>query len=335
MSSSISPFSRLSQRPGFVTFVIAAAAFLSMAAGVFYTVELNPEIRVIKAGARIKQTWARHLSQDYTNKVIVFGGSSCNFSIDPEFALKQGRPVANMGLYAAMGATVTARFALEQARPGDTLVVSVEPPLLEHGALEPPDKTSRTHIHFAWALGAPRWLEPGLNLDTKSIPWKTLLYLPPSSEHLFVLASKIVRRQPLYKHKIENFTSAGQQFDDSPMVYTGPALPGRVDRAYFEALKAECKRRQLRLAYLLPWQYAPPAIEEGLRATNAAFLQQVAALVPVLEETNLGVYTNKAGMGDYLFHLNRDGARERTRSFLRALEVQERKWMADATSAPR
>jgi hypothetical protein len=312
------------RKPGSVAVLILITALLAFGAAVFYSLRLNPELRVMTGAARAKLKWTQKISDEHTNKVIVFGGSSSSFSIDPEYALKEHAiPIANLGMFAGMGTPVLTRFALEQAKPGDTVIASIEPILVATA-----QKNLQAGIQFAWAMGRPEWAAPGFNFAETKTPYTTIASLPPSGEHVFILLAKLLRRETLYRYKVENFTAAGQQFDAMPIRVVSLVAPGKVSGEYLSALKEECARRKVRLAYALPWQFCLPEDAEKLRRQNAEFVKEVAKYLPVLEEQNLGAYTNAAGVGDYLYHLNRKGAIERTESLLQALKKQEALWDA-------
>jgi hypothetical protein len=313
------------RKPGSVAALIVVCAIIAFSAAVFYSLRLNPELRVMAGAARVKLAWSERISRVHTNKVVVFGGSSSSFSIDPEYAMQKHEiPVANLGMFAGMGTPVLTRFALEQAREGDTVIASIEPILVATAR-----KNLQAGIQFAFAMGRPDWAAPGFDFANKKIPYTAIASLPPSGEHVFILLTKLLRREPLYRYKVENFTEAGQQFDTNAIRVVSLVAPGKVDGEYLSALKRECARRKLRLVYALPWQYCLPQDAEKLRRQNAEFVKEVAKYLPVLEEANLGVYTNAAGIGDYLYHLNRKGAIERTESLLQALKKQEALWAAE------
>jgi hypothetical protein len=107
---------------------LAVVGWLCCAA---YTLYLNPSVRLWLGAAQIKQAWAQKMGREHKSKVLVFGGSSCAFSINGERMLEEHElPVVNMGLGAGFGARFLTRWAISEARPGDTLIVALEPDLL-------------------------------------------------------------------------------------------------------------------------------------------------------------------------------------------------------------
>ena len=79
----------------------------------------NPYIQVCVKGAEIKNQWADKMTREHGAKTVIFGGSSCAFSIDGERALERYQlPLVNDGTTAAFGAGVAVEFALGHCRPG-------------------------------------------------------------------------------------------------------------------------------------------------------------------------------------------------------------------------
>jgi hypothetical protein len=182
-------------------------------------------------------------------------------------------------MFAGMGMPVLTRFALEQARAGDVVIASIEPSLLASA-----EKNRQVGIQFAFAIGRPDWAAPDLAFLEKNIPYTEITSLPPSGEHTLLLLAKLLRGGTVYRYKIENFTAAGQQFDQTPIRAIPLVLPGEASGSYLTGLKAACDQRKLKLVYALPWQYCLPENAERLRRDNAEFVKKVAMYIPVLEE---------------------------------------------------
>ena len=115
--------------------LIAALATWGMS--VLYTLRWNPELRFLKAIAIKKESWARQLSTNGQPKTLIFGGSSCAFSINGERMLaRHGIPMVNFGLAAGHGPKVLTEEALSHLSRGDTLLIALEPALVTE-TLEP------------------------------------------------------------------------------------------------------------------------------------------------------------------------------------------------------
>ena len=64
-------------------------------------------------------------------------------------------------------------------------------------------------------------------------------------------------------------------------------------RGLLKDLAGWCRQRNVRLAYSIPWEFTNPNDRISIQNQNAAFLLQVAELMPVLRDTALGVCTNR------------------------------------------
>ena len=139
--------------PAFALWLLATA-LATWAAGALYTVRLNPELAFCRQGDRVKQAWIKKLEREQPYKIEVVGGSSCATTIIPEQMLAQyGLPVVNLGQGAGMGSKVLIRYGLETLRPGDTLIIAIEP-----GLLTVPLKFEPHGIQFCFAIGRPELL---------------------------------------------------------------------------------------------------------------------------------------------------------------------------------
>jgi hypothetical protein len=216
------------------------------------------------------------------------------------------------------------RFALQQARPGDTLVLAFEPTLLG-GKIEP----LLFGTQFAFAMKNPQWANESLNLAEVHVPWSAAISaLRPGGRHVFTLLAKIAARRPLDRYGLEPVLETGQA-QTSVRLETDPPsqFPMGISaegRRLLETVSSYCKARNIRVAYLLPWQYATAIAAPKLAEANRAFLKEVRELVPVVEEPQDGVITNRTAMADTIWHLNREAARERTEALAQALDRFER-----------
>src|SRR5215471_7366323 len=161
MASSISHFnSRIPGRAAMLLLTAAAVWGLS----IIYTLRWNPEVRNWLAGANIKIRWSEKMTQEYGSKILVYGGSSCSFSIDGERMLNRyNLPTVNFGRGADMGPTVLTESVLDYVRPGDTLIVAIEPGLLTESFDVP-----ALGVQFSYVMHHPEWVrhpqfdEPGV-----------------------------------------------------------------------------------------------------------------------------------------------------------------------------
>jgi hypothetical protein len=294
---------------------LAAAGWLGCA---IYTLHLDPSVRLWLGAARIKQAWAKKMGQEHKSRVLVYGGSSCAFSINGERMLgEQGLPVVNMGLGAGFGARFLTRWALSEARPGDTLILALEPGLL-NGALT--DTTEA--VHLSYALHQPGLLRNLDNSATLSLA-SQLLMLRPGGSHVVTLVAKIVGGKPLYRYRTEDINPSGwmQTAVRLPVDSPGPAgALSAPSRGLLKDLAGWCRQRNVRLAYSIPWGFTKPDDRVSFQKQNAAFLLQVAELMAVLKDPTLGVCTNRDYYADTGWHLTEQGSNLRSDSLGRQIK---------------
>ena len=289
-------------------------AFVTWVLGAFYTLHGNPEIRFFKHAARAKQAWAKRMTEEFQHKTVFFGGSSCTFSVDPERLLKEHHlPAANMGLGAGMGLRVLTRFALEQANPGDTLLMAMEPPVL----LGPLEETM-LGAQISFALDRPGWLAHGSAIDSsRPVSWlSSALMLRPGGYHTITLLGKVLSHKPLYRYAQSEIRVSGWQQSPlrrpaEPAVGAPGPLPLEV-RQYLTALRQWCEAHQIRIAYSLPWAYTDAEHLAELQRNNIRLLQDIATIFPVLKDSRLGADTDKEHFADTGWHLTQAAAAART-----------------------
>ncbi len=291
--------------------LLAVAAFAWLA-GALYTVFVNPEIVFLKGSVKIKQAWSQKIRSGHPHSVVIYGGSSCAFSIDGERALKQhALPLVNAGLHIGLGANVLTSWALSQTRPGDTLVVALEPPLLAD-----PFEPTTLGAQFAAATGLPKTLAAPTD-PAGSVPWlSSALMVRPDATHLLTLLAKAVRRRPAYFYRVQDITASGWEQSPhrnplpGPTRYT-PALSADA-RTLLRTLRRWGETNQVRIVCSLPWCYSRSEAVPHFRRTNARLLIEVSDYLPVLKDSRLGAETNIHYFSDTMWHLNPEGAALRT-----------------------
>ncbi len=283
---------------------LLALAGLAWAVGGLYTLFWNPEVQFYKHGIRVKKAYAQKLDLEYPHKVVVAGGSSCATSVDGGRILQRdGIPVLNMGLAAGLGAKVLVRFAMSESRPGDTLILALEPPLLG-GSLEVPD----LGVQISLAAGLPALLP-----ERAPCPWlKSLLDLRPGAYHVFTLTGKLLLRRPMFAYQPQDFHPSGWHETSMTRAFPNPSLAERPlsqeGQAWLVTVRQSCAQRGIRVAYALPWYYCPPADAGRLRKIHARFLREVAAVIPVLKDPALGVHPVREHFANTNLHPTPAGA---------------------------
>ncbi len=292
---------------------LLVVALLAWAGGANYSLRLNPEVAYYQRAAAVKAARAEKLTREHPAKYVIYGGSSCEFSIDAGRLLERdGLPAVNLGRGAGMGASVLTQGALEHVRPGDTLLVTLEPGLLS-GRLEP----TSLGTQFSFAIGHPEWIvRPSLPAPASS--WFTAAVdLRPGGYHVFTLLGKLAAGKPLYRYRFEGLQpsgwyrttvqlAAGGKYADFSLALTTEA------RAFLRALRAWSDHRGVRVAYSLPWAYVPPEHVSACQKINGLFLLEVLEFLPALKDPRLGVYSVSSHFADTTNHLNDQGTPVRT-----------------------
>ncbi|MFT3868300.1 MAG: hypothetical protein QM715_07365 [Nibricoccus sp.] len=321
MDSSTLPFEPPRPVRASTLLLIACATW---AACIFYTLYQNPEVAHYAEGARLKTAWAKTLTDRYGHKTVVFGGSSCEFSIDGERLLDLHQlPVTNFGGHAGMGAPVLAEAALGAVRPGDTLIVAIEQSLLTGSA----NQTS-LGIQFSAATHHPEWVNhPALGVGATN--WiQILAALRPGGYHTGVLLGKLLHGQPVFSYPHSTYRGASGWSQSvmrhpfhGPEWFQGGLSPGGCQ--LLQNLKAWCDAHQVRIAYALPWCYSSEQDAPRFRRDNQRLLIQIAAIMPVLKDPKLGAYTEREHFADTAYHLNEAGVAARCAELARGLKAWE------------
>jgi hypothetical protein len=299
---------------------LALAALVAWAAGAVYTLYWNPEMRFWSMAAQRKQSWAKKLTLEQTNKTLAVGGSSCAFSVDGQRLLRlHGIPTVNMGLGAGLGAKLLVEWTVEQTRPGDTLVIAFEPGLLTSEV----DPTAFS-LQFSYLLRSTRWIEGELEPHFPVVP-ASLLALRPGGYHVATLLGKVVQRRRLFRYESDDVHPDG--LTQTP-VRASDTTPGhnihlsRSGRILLTSLRDWCRTNQVRVCYSLPWAWCAPEGVNAFRLRNAKFLLEVSEFLPVLEDRAVGAQTDHDLFADTSWHLNEHGVVLRTD----ALAEQLRDW---------
>lgn len=288
-----------------------------------YTLWLNPEIRFFNQLAAVQDAWSREMDREHGHKVVVFGGSSCTFSVVGEQMLEHyNLPVVNRGLAAGLGVKIITLNALEGLRSGDTLVMALEP-----GLFSGPSELTSFASQFSYVRGHPDWVTcTALGLPGSG--WSSsMLMLRPGGYHVVTMIGKIVQGRALYRYRVADAWPSGWMQTGVRIPLKGPPGYGPVlsddARNFLSALKAWCVAKGVRVAYSLPWGYTPSDQVEGFREKNADLLLQIADYIPVLKDLRLGADQDSGHFADTAWHLNDEGSRLRTEALGRAVTQWE------------
>jgi hypothetical protein len=327
MHSFISRFSALVPRRVVGMLVAGLAGYLAC---VWYTSKVNPQTKLGLESSRIKTTWSARMGATGKPKYVFFGGSSCGFSIDAaSLWRKHGLPAVNLGLSADMGTTVLTKYAFDHVRAGDTLVMALEPRLLEEIG-EPP----MFGIQFSTLSHRLDWLDP-VGGGPPFSRLEAFLNLRPGGYNLMTMLGKVAARRPLYRYTIQDFDEAGWTRTQVRRPLAGAMLPPNAltheVRRYLLALQEWCRDHHVRLVYSLPWGYVPTDQAPSFRKASAGFLLCILEFMPALKDPSLGARSNPGEFADTPIHLTEESARVRTELIAQQL-ASNAVWTADELS---
>lgn len=304
------------RRPPWWAILLGAIALLTWAITAAYSLWWNPEVAFFRSGHQKKQAWMQAMRARFGTNVLIFGGSSCASSIQSRRLVERhDLPGVNLGFGAGMGAGVLSQYALEAMRPGDTLIVALEPDLLTRAFEREP-----LGVQFALSIG-----RPGLVREQGRMDWPAaLLDLRPGSYHVFTLLGKVLLGQPLYRYSPEDFKEDGWQEINDRRPFAVPPLaeakPSAAALSRLQGLREECRARGVRVAATLPWQYCAPDQLAALQRKHLVFLRELATVLPCLREPSLGAHSQQADFGDTMLHLLPDAAGRRTDELAAAIK---------------
>jgi hypothetical protein len=330
MDSSISHSKKIPSR----AVLLLATALASWVGCAFYTLHLNPEVNHYRAGEIIKRAWAAQMTREHGAKIVAYGGSSCEFSIDGERLLANyGQPVVNDGRHAGMGAVMLTESVLGELRRGDTLIITLEPGLLAGQLKEEPALA----VQFSFGMHHPEWMLHPV-LDVGRVNWfRAATALRPGGYHVFTLLGKWMRGQPLYRYQNSDYNRSGWARTAVRLPLTGeigeaPHLSADV-RILLANLSRWCQTNGVRVAYSLPWLYCSPERLRLCQKQNAEFLIEIMAFVPVLRDPALGADPDASDFADTPLHLTETGAVRRTDELGRELQQWDTWTRADLNRA--
>jgi hypothetical protein len=319
MPSSTSHSERAGRLPRLALLLVTAALAAVLLCG-FYTLAVNPEVRFFCDAFEVKRTWATQMEAAYSNKVVFYGGSSCDTSIDPERLLHQHRiPAANFGLGAGMGPTVLSRMAMQQTRPGDTLIIALEP-----GLLESREELTSLGTQFATAQKHREWLQPFVGEAVS--PVRIAAELRPGGYHTFTLLGKLALRRSLYRYHRSEIHPGGWHEITLRLPLSSIATPKTLsqnNRAMLKFVSAWSSTNQVKLFYSMPRGFVRREDEQEVRAGHARLLLEIVDFVPVLKDPMLGADSAAEHFADMSVHPTRVGAEKRTDAVAQALKSGE------------
>jgi len=303
--------------------ILLAVAFCSMLGAWRYVRKLSPEVELYTFAAHKKIAYARELDKAGLPKIVIYGGSSCAFGVNTdqmrgEFHLQ----AVNFGLHAGMGPVVLTGLALKYTNPGDTLIVSLEPILLNMSFDWP-----ALGDQISYALKAPDLCEGGPLRIQRRGAFGVFLTLRPGAENILRFLPSQLRHQYV-EYPRSTFSPSGWQRYD---VHAEPKARGvgtvisADSQMLLKRLKKYCLEHSIRVAYAMPWLYCDGSRLSTYKETFARFLYEMNKLIPVLRDPTLGTDTDPNDFADGPLHLRPPAATRRAEQ-LAKLIIEWRTW---------
>lgn len=290
-----------------VTLLVITAC--SIVAAWRYVLKLSPEVNLYTYAARQKIAYAKKMDEQGLSKIVVFGGSSCAFGVNTEamrtiFHLR----IVNFGMHAGMGAPVLTGLALTYTKPGDTLIVSLEPHLLFV-----PFDWPALGDQISYALNQPDLCEGGpLHLARKGVSGTFLTMRPGAQNMLLFLPRELAHLKVIYSKS--TFTASGwQSFDDHapPKPITMATVISTDAKMLLNRLTEYCLKNHIRVAYAVPWLYCDWQQAPNYRILFSKYLYEVSKFLPVLKDPTLGIDLDPDDFADGNNHLRPRAATRR------------------------
>lgn len=301
-----------------IIYAIFAALLGAACLGAVYTVRLNPEITWLIQLRDNKRAAAESKGSD---RILLCGGSTVLFGLDSERIAKfTSRPVVNLGLHAGMGAPALLGFAAHFARPGDLLVLSMEPDLFM-GKVE----SMRLGNQFMVLAGMGDEAMGGVPpIAPTGIAFRAGQWLDVANPGLRQLANhlgKIITGRQVYRYSAlrpDRFGyMRGKLQLPHPPAHGTLGISGEWRRA-LTRFQANMQARGVRMVYSLPWfeTTLPP---DAIRETCREYLLDIGAIMPVLDDFDWQAMGDPDNFSDTAGHLSLTGADKRSDALGEAL----------------
>jgi hypothetical protein len=285
----------------------------------------NPETRFWHAlhARRVGDHDALHGAHPGKPSVIFTGGSSCAFSIDPIIISEAtGLPAFNYGGAARSGAKFLIGNALARCRNGDILVLALEPHFLTEPGRE---QATQLGMSLAIAMKDPELALGGACFDSSVSLRDITNLLRPGARYMATWIGKAARGDLSYRYTLDDYREGGRldtSFDNKWLAASRALPPQHLTEEGKQLLREVVRignERNLKVIYALPWAYTESEHVEANRKLNRTLLDEIAAIVPVLEDPMLGAIDDRSLFSDTEYHLSDAGSRRRSEAVVKAL----------------
>lgn len=306
---------------------IAASVICAYALAFALTVPLNPEVRfwaeVVER--RDREIAAVRAESPRTPIIFFTGGSSTAFSIDPAIIEEElGMPAFNLGLPVAAGARYILHQAMRHTKPGDILVVCLEPDLLTN----PNQESSPSKIGFALeAINGNIHEAAGGDTFQRNTSLPDRLNLSrPGAPYLCTLAGRVLTGHG-YRYKLDDIGYRGiirTKIHDTSMQAASKSTTIVLHpegRELLELFAISAHHYGVRLAYSMPWRFTETHALTHNRDNNGKILADIANIMPAIDDGFTGAIDGIEHFSDSPLHLSEHGTLTRSNALASALHT--------------
>ena len=266
-----------------------------------YVLKLCPEVDLYEFAAQKKIAYARKLDENGLPKIVIYGGSSCAFGVNTDYMQKDFHlPAVNFGLHAGMGVPVLTGFALKYTKPGDTLIVSLEPHLL-NGPFDWPALGDQ----ISYALKEPELCGGGPLHIPRRGSLGIFLTMRPGAQNMLLFLPRELRHQGVIYPKSSFSLSGWQRLDCH--VQPNPSMVGTAisedAQMMLKKVAGYCRENNIRVAYAVPWLYCDGTRLRYYKSVLSEYLYEISKLIPVLKDPTLGIDVDPDDFADGNYHL--------------------------------
>lgn len=304
----------------------ACAAF---ALSYYFTVPANPEVAFWAEAVARRVAAVDAIREKNSGQPIIFfaGGSSTAFSIDPVIIEEiTGYPTINLGLPVASGARYILHQALREANSGDIVIIGTEPDLLTN----PGQEASPSKLGFALEArrGSIHEAAGGSTFDRHVTIPDYLKLSRPGVQYLITLTGRTFTGKG-YRYKIPDIRPGGLIHTPIRDLSIRPQNPRGITQlhpegqALLETFVAMAKKKNVRVAYSLPWSFSAADTVEKNRENNRELLENINVIIPVIEDGYSGAMEHLDNFSDAPRHLSAAGSAARSR----AIAISLNEWI--------
>ncbi len=295
------------------------AVALGLVAGVVLKTSANPEVAFWMEVVERRDKEIESARSESPGAPVIFftGGSSCAFSIDPSIIEAEcGLSAFNLGLPYAAGGEFLVDQAFRRARPGDYLIVALEPDSL--GGDGDAGSPSPLSVSLSLAMGDPASAGGG-EFGRHVGAFEHLNLTRPGAKFLATFTGRMVLRKP-YRYSMDDWRYRGRletgvrDAELEPITGDYPERLGSGGVRLLELVVEHASKKGVHVAYSMPWQFTSEAALQRRRMCARMLLEDIERLVPVLEDGFLGCNPDPTVYSDTNLHLNSTGSVRRSRA---------------------